>query len=55
MIRNPDAYCIKCGHLWGLTEESCPEYGFDPVNDADNADENDIARDLYKESRDESE
>lgn len=48
-MENPDTSCVNCGHLWGITEESCPECGFDPVgNDAD-GDRNEDARAAYED------
>jgi ribosomal protein L37E len=33
--KDPNQYCLSCGHPYGTTDESCTECGFDPINDAD--------------------
>lgn len=47
-MKDPDKFCIMCGHRWGIMEETCPECGFDPVGNYDDEEANDKAREEFK-------
>lgn len=32
-LKNPEEFCIRCGHQYSFNEEACESCGFDPVGD----------------------
>lgn len=52
MSFNPEQRCISCNRFWNAADEACPQCGFDPVNDEDDAKAYEEAVELYKQMKD---
>lgn len=44
---NPKEYCVRCEHRYLFWEESCPECGFDPLNNPEHDEEEERALYVY--------
>lgn len=51
---NPKEFCIRCGHCYGFSDESCSSCGFDPCNpgpDEDDQQQAEVEWELFHDKR----
>lgn len=49
---DPERFCPVCEHVWGVTEEICPDCGLDPVHDVEDRERYEAAIQKFKEMKD---